>query len=201
MRRLLCSLFLLLPLTALGAQWRIAATGGSADSRGDARNDADPDRPEFHAERPVTFALAVGHAAGPWHLNLEVRRTTADLSEVSRSVAVTTYGAFSAWGAAFELQRRIAGSSGSAAAWAGLGAGIDRWNLDGATARWREVARGSIAGEFPMGRGWRFVVRGEASAGPSIFTRAELPEGFSPRMTWRTGVALGVAREFGVRRR
>jgi hypothetical protein len=196
-RRPLWLVFLLVPFAALNAQWRIAAVAGSADSRGDARNDADPDRPEFHAERPVTFALAVGRGAGRWRINLEARRTTADLSEVSHAVAVTTYGVFSAWGAALELQRRIAATPGGPTAWAGVGAGVDRWNLDGATARWREMARGSIAGEFPVGRGWRFLVRGEASAGPSVFTRAELPEGFTPRMTWRTGITLGVAKEFG----
>ncbi|MGH7524619.1 MAG: hypothetical protein ACREK8_09955 [Gemmatimonadales bacterium] len=199
MRRPFCLLFLLFPLAALNAQWRVAAMAGSADSRGDARNEDDPDQPEFHAERPVTLALALGHEQGRWRINLEARRTTADLSEVSHSVGVTTYGAFSAWGAALEFQARLAGSSAGPAAWAGLGAGLDRWSLDGARARWREVARGSIAGEFPMGRGWRFLVRGEASAGPSLFIKTELPEGFTPRMTWRTGITLGVAREFGAR--
>jgi hypothetical protein len=180
--------------TALNAQWRLAALGASATSHGDARDDSDPSHPEFHADRPVTLTLALARNAGRWRLGVEGRHRTADLSEVSRSVAVTTFGAFEAWGAGLELGVRIAGQPSAAELRASLGIGGDRWSLEGASARWRANAAGSLEADFAVARGWTAVVRGEVTLGPSLFRSEELPEGFSRRTNWRTGIALGVAR-------
>ncbi|MGH7594395.1 MAG: hypothetical protein ACRELE_11175, partial [Gemmatimonadales bacterium] len=104
-----------------------------------------------------------------------------------------TFGAFDAWGAGVELGFRIAGQPSRPALLAGAGLGGDRWNLDGAAARWRATVRGTLEADFPVARGWSAVVRGETTAGPSVFTATELPEGFVQRTMWRTGIALGVA--------
>lgn len=194
MQHILLTVLLLSGPTALAAQWRLAVLTGSATSHGDARDDSDPTHPEFHADRPVTLTLALARDAGPWRLRLEGRRVTADLSEVSRSVAVTTFGAFEAWGAGIELGVRIAGHPSAAELRAGLGLGGDRWSLDGATVRWRATAAGSLEADFAVAHGWTAVVRGEVTIGPSIFSAEELPEGFTRRTSWRTGIALGVAR-------
>lgn len=196
MRHIMLSVLLLTGATALNAQWRIAALSGSATSHGDARDDSDPAHPEFHADRPATLTVVLAREAGPWRVSAEGRHSTADLSEVSRAVAVTTFGAFEAWGAGVELGVRIAGHSSTPELRAGLGLGGDRWSLDGAPARWRVTARGSLEADFPLARAWSAVVRGEATTGPSIFTADELPEGFTQRGMWRTGIALGVARRF-----
>jgi len=188
------SVLMLAGSTALNAQWRLAALSARATSHGDARDDSDPSHPEFHADRPVTLTVALARDAGPWRLGVEVRHRTADLSEVSRSVAVTTFGAFEAWGAGLELGVRIAGHPSAAELRAGLGLGGDRWSLEGASARWRATTAGSLEADFAVARGWNAVVRGEATMGPSIFRAEELPEGFTRRTTWRTGIALGVAR-------
>ena len=119
---------------------------------------------------------------------------------MSRSVAVTTFGAFEAWGAGLEL-----GVAGRRAAVgrrlrAGLGLGGDRWSLEGASARWRATTAASLEADLPVARGWSAVVRGEVTVGSSVFRADELPEGFTRRMTWRPGIALGMARRLGTRR-
>jgi hypothetical protein len=193
-QHIVLAVLLLAGPTALAAQWRLAVLTGSATSHGDARDNSDPTHPEFHADRPVTLTLALTRDAGPWRLSLEGRRLTADLSEVSRSVAVTTFGAFEAWGAGIELNVRIAGHPSQAELRAGLGLGGDRWSLEGASARWRATAAGSLEADLSVARGWNAIVRGGVTTGPSVFRTEELPEGFARRTSWRTGIALGVAR-------
>ena len=194
MRQIMLAILLLTGSTTLAAQWRVAVLSGSATSHGDARDDSDPAHPEFHAERPATLAVTLARDAGRWRVSVEGRHSTADLSEVSHSVAVTTFGAFKAWGAGVELGVRIAGRPLAPELRAGLGVGGDRWSLDGAGARWRATARGSLEADFPVARAWSAVVRGEATIGPSVFTAEELPEGFVQRKMWRIGIALGAAR-------
>jgi hypothetical protein len=180
--------------TALNAQWRLAAMSASATSHGDARDDSDPSHPEFHADRPFTLTVALARDAGRWRLGVEGRHRTADLTEVSRTVAVTTFGAFEAWGVGLELGVRVAGQPSAAELRAGLGLGGDRWNLEGASARWRATAAGSLEADLPVARNWHAVVRGEVTMRPSVFRAEELPEGFSRRTNWQTGIALGLAR-------
>lgn len=186
--------------TALNAQWRLAAMSASATTHGDARNDTDPAHPEFHAERPVTLTVALARDGARWRLGAELRHRTADLSEVSRSVAVTTFGAFEAWGAGLELGVRLAGHPSATELRAGVGLGGDRWSLEGATARWRATAEGSMEADFAVTQKWSALVRGEVTLRPSVFGSDELPEGFTRRATWWTGVALGVARRWGTGR-
>jgi hypothetical protein len=193
-QHILLTVLLLAGPTALTAQWRLAVLTCTATSHGDARDDSDPTHPEFHVDRPVTLTLALARDAGTWRVSLEGRRLTADLSEVSRSVAVTTFGAFEAWGAGIELGVRIAGHPSAAELRAGLGLGADRWSLEGASARWRATTAGSLEADFAVARGWNAVVRGAVTIGPSVFSAEELPEGFARRTSWRTGIALGVAR-------
>lgn len=193
-RYIMLAVLLFTGSAALTAQWRITVLSGSATSHGDARDNSDPAHPEFHADRPATLTVSLAREAGPWRVSVEGRHSTADLSEVSRAVAVTTFGAFEAWGAGLELGIRIAGHPSTPTLRAGVGLGGDRWSLDGAPARWRATARGALEAEFPVARGWSAVVRGEATVGPSVFMADELPEGFAQRNMWRSGIALGVAR-------
>lgn len=195
MRHLLLCLLVCTASSALNAQWRVALLSGSATSHGDARDDVDPAHPEFHADHPATLTVAVARETGRWRVGVEGHHSTADLSEVSASAAVTTFGAFDAWGAGFEVGVRIAGQSSTPTLRAGVGLGGDRWSFAGAPARWRAAAHGALEADFPIGRRWSAVVRGEVTAGPSVFTTAELPEGFRQRAMWRTGFALGIARQ------
>jgi hypothetical protein len=195
MRLLSCLFLLFLASARAGAQWHIAALAGNAASHGDARNDIDPAHPEFHADRPITAAVALGRDLGAWRVSVELRRSSADLSEVGNSsVVVSTRGAFDAWGAGVEFGHRIAGRLPGPTLHAIAGAGADRWRLELSPARWRPSVRGAVEADLPIGKQWFGVVRGEATAGPSVFTAEELPEGFAQRRMWRTGVALGVAR-------
>jgi hypothetical protein len=108
-RHIILTILLLTASSKADGQWRVAVLGGSATSRGDARDDSDPAHPEFHADRPTTVTVAVARDAGRWRASVEGRHTTADLSEVSDAVAVTTFDEFEAWGAGVELNIRIAG--------------------------------------------------------------------------------------------
>jgi len=178
-----------------GAQWHVAALAGNAAAHGDARNDTDPAHPEFHADRPATIAIALARDAGAWRMSVEVRRSSADLSEVGNSaVVVSTRGAFDAWGAGVELGHRLAGRLPGPTLHAVVGGGADRWRLEQSPARWRPSMRGAMEADLPLGKRWFAVLRGEATMGPSVFTAEELPEGFAQRRMWRTGVVLGVAR-------
>jgi hypothetical protein len=180
---------------AASAQWSLSLRAGNAASHGDARNDTDPAHPEFHADRPATTTIALGRDLDAWRISAEVRRTTADLSEIGNSsVVVSTRGAFEAWGAGIEVGHRLAGRLPGATLHGSAGVGADHWQLDLSAARWRPSVRGALEADFPIGQRWFVVLRGEAAAGPSVFTAEELPEGFAQRRMWRTGVALGIAR-------
>jgi hypothetical protein len=193
-RHILLVVLMLSGSTALHAQWRLAALSASAASHGDARDDTDPSHPEFHADRPFTLTVALARDAGRWRLGIEGRHRSADLSEVSHTVAVTTFGAFEAWGAGLELGVRVAGQPSAAELRAGLGLGGDRWRLEGASARWRATAAGFLEADLPVTRNWNAVVRAELTTRPSVFRAEELPEGFSRRTNWEAGIALGLAR-------
>ena len=200
-RPILFVLLLVTGPTSLGAQWRVTALSGSATSHGDARNDADPARPEFHADRPRTLTAAISRDLGAWRIGLEGRNATAALTEAGRAVAVTTFGVFEAWGTGLELGRRLAGGRAMPGLYAGLGIGVDRWTLSGAPARWRSAARGALEADFPVARGWSAVLRGEVTASPSVFTATDLPEGFAQHAYYRIGLVVGVARGTATRNR
>ena len=201
MRKILLVLLLVTGPARLAAQWRIAILDGSAAAHGDARNDTDPARPEFHADRPTTVTVSIAHDHGRARFGVESRYTTADLIEEGASVAVTTFGVFQAWGAGAELGIRVAGRADAAQLRAGAGAGLDRWQLEGGLARWRPSARGALEADFPFAQDWSAVIRAEVTVGPSIFIAEELPESFSPQASWRTGITRGIARRIGGRQR
>lgn len=196
MRHLLLAFLLLSGSTRLHAQWRVALLTGTASSYGDARDDTDPAHPEIHAEGPATLTISLAHEHGPWRVGLELHHTSADLAEISASSAVTTRNVLKAWGTAVELTHRIAGRPGSSALHVSLGAGIDRWTFDlvESSPRWRASARGALAAELPINPAWSAVIRGQVTAGPSVFKPEELPEGFVQRTAFRLGLVVGVAR-------
>ena len=193
MRRILILLLVATAVPPLGAQWRVTLLSASPTARGDARNDADPARPEFHADHPSIQSLAVARDVGRWRAGVEVRRTTADLSEVSRDISVTTGGVFEAWGTGIEVGVRLAGTGARGELRAGLALDGDRWHLAGGAARWRAAARGALELDLPVSHRLGAVIRGEATTGPSVFLAGELPEGFARRDLWRTGIAIGLA--------
>ena len=196
MRPFLLALLLLPGWSALPAQWRVAVLSGTAASHGDARDEIDPAHPEIRADGPATVAVALTRERGSWRLGWELHRTSADLAEISASAGVSTRGVLTAWGAAFDLARRIAGRDEAPALHLLLGAGIDRWTfaLSESAPRWRGTARGAVEAGLPINPAWSAVIRGQATAGPSVFTAAELPEGFAPRTALRIGIVLGVSR-------
>ena len=199
MRHLLLAL-LLLPASpaALPAQWRVALLTGTAASHGDARDETDPTRPEIHADALATLAVSLARNRGPWRIGVDLHHTSADLAEISGSTALTTRNALSAWGAALELGHRLAGRAGGPNLRVSLAAGVDRWRfeLDESSPRWRASARGAWELEAPITTRWAAVVRGQASVGPSVFRREELPEGFVQRTAVRLGMVFGVARQW-----
>lgn len=194
--RLLC-LLLCVPLT-LPAQWRLALTTGSSTVRGDARDDADTDRPELRDDHPSTIRLALGRDAGAWRISAGVEHIGADISESSASTAIVTPAALHAWGAMAEAGRRLAGHSGTAALYLLVGGELTHWSFDMAdgSGRSRGAVQGAAELDFPVGRRWSAVVRGEVATGGSVFSADELPDGFARISRRRSGVNLGIARQF-----
>jgi hypothetical protein len=194
--RLLC-LLLCAPL-AMQAQWRVALTAGSSTVRGDARDDADTDRPELRDDHPSTIRLALGRDAGAWRISAGVERIGADISESSASTAIITPAALHAWGAMAEAGRRVAGHRGTAALYLLVGGELINWSFDlaDASSRSRGAVEGAAEFDFPVGRRWSAVVRGEVATGGSVFAVDELPDGFARINRRRSGVNLGIARLF-----
>ncbi len=194
--RTLC--LLLSAPVALHAQWRVALTAGSSTVRGDARDDADTDRPELRDDHPATVRVAVGRNAGPWRFSAGIEHTDADISESSASTAIVTPAALHAWGAMAEAGRRIAGHAGTAALYLLLGGELTHWSFDLAegAGRSRGAVQGAAEFDFPMGRRWSAVVRGEVATGGSVFSADELPDGFARISRRRAGMNLGIARLF-----
>ena len=196
MRPLVFTVLLLAAPTTLRAQWRLALLTGTAVTHGDARDETDPAHPEFHAHAPRTVALSLARGTGAAAFALELHHTSADLAEISASTAVTTRSALTAWGAALEFGRRVAGTPDGPTLHAVAGAGIDRWSFDIAdgTSRWRASVRGALEIGLPVNPTWGGVIRGQVVAGPSVFNLEELPEGFVQRVAVRVGLVFGVSR-------
>jgi hypothetical protein len=183
---------------ALSAQWRLAITAGSSTVRGDARNDADADHPELRDDRPSTIRLAVGRDAGAWRVMAGLERTGADIAEASAATAIVTPDALHAWGASLEVGRRLLGHPEAARLYLLAGGQLARWTFDevDASTRTRAAIQGAAEFDFPVGSRWSAVVRGELGTGESTFSADELPAGFAPVSRRRSGVSLGVAREW-----
>jgi hypothetical protein len=201
-RRLLLVLLFTSATTPLAAQWRVTLVRDNAASSGDSRSSTDPGHPELRAEHPATWSLAIGRQSHAWRASIDIHRSVADLAEVSASSTVMSRSLLKAWGPAIELARRIAGRDGAAELFAAAGASADRWSFDlsESSPRWRITARAALEAGFPIGSGWSGVMRWQLLAGPSVFTAAELPEGFLPRTGVRLGVGLGVSRTLGATR-
>lgn len=197
-RRLLPALLFLTAPTALSAQWRAALLHGTAASHGDAQSDNDPAHPQLQAHQPATWTLSLLRASGDWRIGLELRHITADLAEIGAASSVTTNNVLAAWGAAVEVGRRVVGGVGRPSLVAAIGVTFDRWTFDlvNDAPRTRAAGRAALEADFPIGRSWSVVIRGEMSAGPSLFNAGELPDGFSTRTATRQGIGLGVARWF-----
>lgn len=192
-------LFLLLSgPSSLAAQWQVALLHGTATSHGDAQADLDPAHPELQANRPDTWTIALAREYSGWRLGIDLHRTTADLAELGASSSVTTNSVLAAWGAGFELARRIAGKLAAPSLLLAGGVIADRWTFDvtSNTTRTRVAVRGALEAALPISRTWGAVIRGELLAGSSVFTQEELPEGFSTRRATRLGIALGIARRW-----
>jgi len=186
---------LLIATHPMHAQWRAMLLIGSATSRGDARAELDPQRPELRADRPGSITIGVAHDAGPWRLAIDLHRTSADLTEAGTSSSVTTPDLLKAWGAGVEVGRRIAGRSDAAVLMIVAGATYDRWTFDltDNSPRSRAAARGALEADLPIGRRWSAVIRWQATVGPSVFNANELPDGFTSRTAIRSGIGLGLS--------
>jgi hypothetical protein len=198
MRQLILAVVVLSTPAVLHAQWRATLLAGSATSHGDARNATDPEQPQLRADRPATFRFGLSSDHAAWRLGVDIHHTGADLAEVSATSVVATLSALKAWGAGVEIARRIAGRSDGAMLLVGVGGTFDRWSfdLDNASTRWRLAGRGSLETDYRIGGRWSAVVRGELSAGPSVFTADEIPEDFTRQSAVRIGLLVGVTRMF-----
>jgi hypothetical protein len=195
-RRLPLAFLLLAAPATLPAQWRAAFLTGTAVSHGDARDETDPAHPEIHAEAPATLSVSLAREHGGWRIGMEFHHTSADLTEISESAAVSTRDVLKAWGAALEVARRLVGREGAPALHVAVGVGLDRWTFDipDDSPRWRPSLRGALEAELPINQKWSGVVRSQVSAGPSVFNSEELPDGFVQRTAVRAGLVVGVSR-------
>ena len=193
MRSLTVSLLLLVPLHAAAAQWRLALLHGTATVSGHSRDASSPDELAFLPDHPSSDIITVGRDLGRNRLNVEVRRTRADLSLRGQGTAIVTRGALHAWSLGLEGARRLAGAITRPTLHGGLGLMVERWDfdVDANGARWRLAGRGTLEAAVPITRRWSGVVRGELTASSSVFAADELPEGYVRKMGWRRGLELG----------
>jgi hypothetical protein len=198
MRQLILAAVVLSVPTVLPAQWRATLLAGSAASHGDAQNASDPEQPQLRADRPATLRFGLSHDGTAWRVGVDLHHTSADLAEVGATSVVATLDALKAWGSGVEIARKIAGARDGAMLLVGVGATLDRWSfdLDNSAARWRVAARGSLETDYRIGQRWSAVVRGELTAGPSVFTPDEIPQDFTRHSALRIGLLVGVTRMF-----
>ena len=194
MRSLTVSLLLLVPLHAAAAQWRLVLLHGTATVSGYSRDESSPEPLAFLPDHPRSDIITIGRDLGRNRFNVEVRRTSADLTLRGQGSAIVTRGALHAWSLGLEGARRLAGATTRPTLHGGLGLMVERWDfdVDANGARWRLAGRGTLEVTVPITRRWNGVVRGEVTASPSIFAADELPEGYVRKMGWRRGMMLGV---------
>lgn len=198
MRSLTFVLLLLVPVHTAAAQWRLTILHGSGSVWGHSRDDSSPDHPAFLPDRPKSYAVAIGRDFGRQRVTIDLRRTSADLALRGPGTTIVTRGVLHAWGGTLETARRLAGAAGRPTLHGGIGATVERWNFDlGASeARWRVGGRGALEVGLPISGRWGAVLRGELAASSSIFTAAELPEGYVRKTGWRRGMLVGVSRRW-----
>ena len=180
--------------TPLAAQWRLSIATGPATTSGHSLNATQDDRPAILPDHPQPWTLTLMRQMGAWRLGIDGSRITADLAVRGTTSSLATRGALSAWGTGVELARRITARHDGFALWGGVGAVYERWAFDvaGGDARWRPAARAALQLDIPLATHWNGLLRGELSAGPSLFRDGELPEGYQRRGARRAALLLGV---------
>lgn len=188
---------------ALVGQLSVGLSVGTANFSGAARSGGNSEEIQFFPYRPTTFGVAVAWGGSSLRLEASARygepglalrgAPPANPDQRSGSVLIVSENAF-----------RMASFSGGGSVpilrhpdgpllRAGVALVLERWSSPGSAPRTVAGGQGGLAMEVALGSA--LAARAEAELGftpASPFRASDVPEGFSPRSTWRRSLAVAV---------
>ena len=189
--------------SSLAGQLSVGLSVGTASFSGASRDDGKSEGVRFIPYRPTSFGLLV--AWGRDELRLEASARYGEPGLALRGVPLAD-GQASAGGVlivsenAFRLASFTGGGSlrllrlrGGPAIRAGAGLVLERWSSPGSAVRTLAGAQGGLAVEAALTPA--LAARADVELGftpASPFRAGDLPEGFTPRSTWRRSLAVAV---------
>jgi len=189
---------------SLAGQLSLGLSVGTASFSGAARAGGNPEEVvRFLPYRPTSFGLLVGWGHEALRLEGSARYgepglalrgvTLSDAVQSPGSVLIVSENAFRlvsfAGGASLRLLRLREGP----VVRAGAALVLERWSSPGSEPRTLAGAQGSLALELALTGA--LSARGEAELGftpASPFRAGDLPDGFTPRSTWRRSLAIAL---------
>ena len=189
--------------SSLAGQLSVGLSVGTASFSGASRDHSNSEEVRFVPYRPTSFALLV--AWGREGLRLEGSARYGEPGLALRGVPLTDpemppAGVLIVSENAFRLTSLSGGASlrllrlrGGPVIRAGAALVLERWSSPGSTARTLAGAQSGLAMEAELTG--RLSARADAELGftpGSPFRAGDLPEGFTPRSTWRRSLAVAV---------
>jgi len=187
-----------------GGRWAIGVSVGTFGFSG-ATGGAGPTGEElsFTPYRPTMLGLVVSHGGDRFRLALSARYgepalairgfPVTDEDEVTPGVMLVAENAYHLGSFMLAGSNRLLRLRGGPVLRPSLGVGAERWSSPGSPVRTIAGAQAGMAAEVGLTGALVATIEGELGFTPSSpFRRQDLPEGFTPRSTWRRSLAAAV---------
>lgn len=188
---------------SLAGQLSVGLSVGTASFSGASRDDGSSEEVRFVPYRPTSFGLLVGWGREGVRLEGSARYgepglalrgvPLADAAQSPGGVLIVSENAFRLASFTGGASLRLLRLRGGPVIRAGAALIMERWSSPGGAPRTVAGAQGSLAVEAALTSA--LAIRADAELGftpASPFGAGDLPEGFTPRSTWRRSLAMAV---------
>ena len=189
---LTCCLAAAAPARGQTNRWHVALEAGEIRIGGSSVDTSSDSTGAFRPFRPATLGLRIERGLNRLGIGIGLLYGQADPALIGRDATVIGYGGpLRLLELAPAVSWRLTGIGAGAVYLAG-GPVFDRWSWAEGPTRWRFGGEVSATLEAPLGGNAALVARGGVGRTASVFERADLPEDFELRPSWRRSIALGV---------
>ena len=189
---LTCCLAAAAPARGQTNRWHMALEAGEIRFGGSSVDTSSVSAGAFRPFRPATLGLRVERGLNRLGIGIGLLYGEADPALIGPDATVIGYGGpLRLLELAPAVSWRLTGLGAGGFYLAG-GPVLDRWSWAEGPTRWRFGGEVSVSVEAPLGGNAALVARGGVGRTASVFERADLPEDFELRPSWRRSIALGV---------
>jgi len=185
-------------------RWAIGISVGTAAFSGATRGPGPAgEELSFTPYRPTMLGLVVAHGGNGFRLALSARYgepalaiqgfPTTDEGEVTPGVMLVAENAYHLGSFTLAGSNRFLRLRGGPVLRPSLGVSVERWSVPGSPVRTIAGGQAGMAAEVALTGALVATIEAELGFTPSSpFRRQDLPEGFTPRSTWRRSLAAAV---------